>query len=267
MNRTATTSPACDLSNTAARQRLLSRRGEPWFIGDWMRVLMIHLEVDADALQRGVPFALDLHDGRAFVSLVAFTMENLRPRIGGQLGAWLFRPIANHHFLNVRTYVQHAGEPGIYFLAEWLSNPLAVRLGPMTFGLPYRLGHIAYGDSHLTGELHGCVKVGDGGPRLAYRATVPAPIHYAACEMLSLNEWLMERYTAFTCWRNRRRFFRIWHPAWPQGEVAVDLLEDSLLRRNWRWSEDARLMGANYSPGIVGVWMGGSHRVAEAGGR
>jgi len=40
-----------------------------------MRVLMMHFEVDAKALQRDVPYELDLHHGRAFVTLVAFTME------------------------------------------------------------------------------------------------------------------------------------------------------------------------------------------------
>jgi uncharacterized protein YqjF (DUF2071 family) len=56
------------------------------------------------------------------VNLVTFTMENMHPRIGGQLGAWLCRPIAMHDFLNVRTYVRHKGEPGIHFLAEGLSS-------------------------------------------------------------------------------------------------------------------------------------------------
>src|SRR5258706_14540524 len=119
-----------ETASSAARRRILSRRGEPLFLADWMRVLMIHFEVDADALQRDVPYELDLRDGRVFVSLVAFTMENMRSRLGGQLGAWLCRPIATLHFLNVRTYVRHDGESGIHFLAEWLSNRLAVKLGP-----------------------------------------------------------------------------------------------------------------------------------------
>lgn len=130
--------------STLARRRMLTRRGEPLFLADWMRVLMLHFEVDASALQRSVPYEPDLHNGRAFVTLVAFTMENMHPRHGGKLGALLFSPIATHDFLNVRTYVRHHGEPGIHFLAEWLSNWLAVQLGPRTFGLPYRHGRICY---------------------------------------------------------------------------------------------------------------------------
>src|ERR1043166_2573775 len=99
-----------------ARQRLLSVRGEPLFIADLERALMIHYEVDRAQLQRVVPFELDLRDGAAFVSAVAFTLSGMRPRFGGRLAAWLLKPISTHHFLNVRTYVQMNGESGIFFL-------------------------------------------------------------------------------------------------------------------------------------------------------
>ena len=97
------------------RQRILSLPGEPLFFAAWERVLMIHFQVDAAALQRDVPFPLDLLNGQAFVSLVMFTMRGLRPRRGGKLAAWLFRPIATHDFLNVRTYVRQGDEPGFIF--------------------------------------------------------------------------------------------------------------------------------------------------------
>src|SRR5580698_7161725 len=124
----------------AARRRILTARGEPMFYADWLRAMFIHYEVNPEILQAATPFELDLDDGRAYVSLVAFTMRGMRPRIGGRFGAWLFRPIATHEFLNVRAYVKHNGERGIYFLAEWLANPLSVKLGPIAFGLPYRHG-------------------------------------------------------------------------------------------------------------------------------
>src|SRR5437667_631907 len=96
--------------NNAARRRLLSMPGEPLFIADWERVLMLHYEVDPVALQRAAPFEIDLYQGRAFVSLVAFTMRGMRPRFGGRLGAALLKPIATHEFFNVRTYVREGAE-------------------------------------------------------------------------------------------------------------------------------------------------------------
>ena len=95
--------------SAVAWQRMLSRKGEPLFLAAWENALMIHLEVDADELQCAVPFKLDLWDDRAFVSLVAFTMRDMRPRFGGRIAERCFRPIATHHFLNVRAYVRHHG--------------------------------------------------------------------------------------------------------------------------------------------------------------
>jgi uncharacterized protein len=257
----------------AARQRIVSRRGEPLFIADWESILMIHFEVDAGALQREVPFQLDLHNGRAFVSLVAFTMRGMRPRVGGQLAAWLFRPIATHHFLNVRTYVRHRSETGIHFLAEWLSNWVAVQLGPATFSLPYRHGHIAYDHHWRRGQLSGRVEDVAAGAALEYEARLEqlrekalreeadyASI-FAPCEFSSLTEWLMERYTAFNCAHGRKKFFHIWHPPWLQSPIEITIQNDSLITLTWPWFKDAQLLGANFSPGLVGVWMGWPQRM------
>lgn len=221
---------------------------------------MMHFDVDATELQRAVPYQLDLHNGRAFVTLVAFTLEHLRPRRGGKLGGWLFRPIASHDFLNVRTYVQHNGEPGIHFLAEWLSNWLAVQLGPGTFGLPYRQGHIRYQHDWLGGELRGRVADVHTHAVFQYRADPEISAPFATCQRGSLDEWLMERYAAFNSAGGRKRFFRVWHPPWPQLPVKVSLENLSLLEENWPWLQAAQLVGANYSPGLRSIWMGRPHR-------
>ena len=102
---------------------MLSRRGEPLFYANWDNVLFIHYEIEPEELQRCIPYPLDLYHGRAFVSLVAFTMRGMRPRLGGTLGALFFKPIATHHFLNVRTYVRHKGEAGNLFHARMAFEP------------------------------------------------------------------------------------------------------------------------------------------------
>jgi uncharacterized protein YqjF (DUF2071 family) len=139
------------------RERLLSLPGEPLFLADWQRALFIHYEVDAALLQRELPFALDLWHGKAFVSLVAFTMRDMHPRFGGRTAAWLFKPISTHGFLNARTYVKHGDERGIYFITEWLSNRLSVALGPSLYGLPYRFAKLDYSvraKIHPANRLH-----------------------------------------------------------------------------------------------------------------
>lgn len=245
----------------AARRRILGVRGNPLFVCDWLRAVFIHYEVDGATLQREAPFELDLHEGRAYLSLVAFTMRNMRPRFGGRIAASLFRPIATHGFLNVRAYVKYDGETGIYFLAEWLPNRLSLLLGPPIFGLPYRHGIVDYHHEHENGKLSGTVTVPNDSLRLEYSAPIDSHAAFAPCAAGSREEFLMERYTAFTAKGPGRRKFRIWHPPWPQASVEMEIRSDDLLIQTWPWFKDARLVGANYSPGFRDVWMGRPQRL------
>jgi uncharacterized protein YqjF (DUF2071 family) len=250
---------SADLSE-AARRRLLSIPGEPLFLADWLRPVFIHYEVPAAALQHDVPFELDLHDGKAYVSMVAFTMRRMRPFRGGYITEWMLKPIANNAFLNVRTYVRHSGEPGIYFLTEWMNNPISVHLGPVTFGLPYRFGKLNYQHRHEEKILSGNVRETAHGPALDYEATLKNPL-FAPCPADSLHEFLLERYTAFTAHKSTRRFFRIWHEPWKQQPIQIRVTDLRLLEIVWPWFADAKLAAANYSPGARDVWMGRPHRV------
>ena len=244
------------LSDTA-RHRMVAIRGEPMFYARWDRTVFIHYEADPGTLHRDVPFELDLRHGRAFVSLVAFTLLRMRPRIGGKIGEWLLKPIATHEFLNVRTYVRHAGEPGIFFLAEWLNNRASVLLGPRSFGLPYRFGSLDYDHACDGVTLHG--KASAGGRELAYEGTI-GDGGFRPCDLGSLTEFLCERYTAFTQHRKRARFFRVWHSPWPLSPAEIEVNADTLIGTTGAWWQTAEYLGANYSPGVE-VWMGRPHRI------
>jgi len=247
------------------RMRMLAHAGEPLLVADWDRTLMIHYEVDPAALAACVPFPLDLHDGRAYVSLVAFTMSDMHPWLGGRWTARLFRPIATHGFLNVRTYVRVHGEPGIYFLTEFLDNALSVRLGPPLFGLPYHFARTAFRHDWRTGEISGRVSDPRTGATYSYRGLVDADESaYAPASAGSLTEWLMERHTAFTARGKRRRLFRVLHEPWPEAPTVIKVRDDSLLRENRPWFANANLVGANFSPGLHGVWMGRPHCISPA---
>jgi uncharacterized protein YqjF (DUF2071 family) len=241
----------------AARRRMLAIRGEPIFYARWDRAVFIHYAADPAILQRDVPFELDLRDGRAFVSLVAFTLVRMRPRIGGRIGEWLLKPIATHEFLNVRTYVRHAGEPGIFFLAEWLNNRAAVLMGPRSFGLPYRFGQLAYDHACNGDALRGMTKARRN--HLVYEGKTSGE-QFEPCEAESLTEFLLERYTAFTQHRKQTRFFRVWHSPWAQVPAEISVTADTLIASTGAWWQTAELVGANYSPGAE-VWMGRPHRI------
>ncbi|HEV2293012.1 MAG TPA: DUF2071 domain-containing protein [Tepidisphaeraceae bacterium] len=245
----ATTTTHSDL----ARSRL-DADGGPALIADWNPAVFIHYVVDPDVLQPLVPFPLDLHEGRAYVSIVAFVQRRLRPKTGGRIGAWLSRPLATHPFCNVRTYVRVDGEPGIYFLAEWIPNRLAAALGPPLYGLPYRLGELRY---HLAdaGDICGDVIAADG-LRFRFHARgerfmVPEP-----APRDSLTEFLIERYSAFTMRGRTPLRFRIHHEPWRQVPLEVEVEQDSLLGATGNWRRDDCLICGHHSAGLRDVLIG-----------
>src|SRR5438034_274417 len=103
-----------------AQERLLSVKGDPFLFADWERVVFLHFIVAPELLRPFVPrpFELELYEGEACISLVAVTMGRFRPCRPVSLG-WLFRPIKQQHFLNLRTYLRCGGEPGALFLWGW----------------------------------------------------------------------------------------------------------------------------------------------------
>ena len=248
-----------DLSRVA-REKFQENEGAPLFYGDWVSAVFVHLKVDPKPLQREVPYTLDLHDGKAYVSLVAFTMKRLRPRLGGRLSAAAFSPMAEHSFLNVRTYVKHEGERGIYFLLEWVSNQLAVLLGPKTFGLPYHYAKLDYRHDTDAG-IHDRVTCGEH--CLRFEAAVLDDRQPAQCAPGSLDEWLVERYIAFTQRGQTPLYFRVWHHPWQQVPLRVQLTEDQLLRQTCRWYCDAEVsvISGNFTSGVRDVWIGWPRRV------
>ena len=228
--------------------------GEPLLRAGWLNAVMLHWRVPAEVLQPTVPFTLDTHDGEAFVSFVAFALHDLRFRRGGGWTRWLTRPIATHPMLNLRTYVRHRGESGIYFLREWLPNALSRAMGGVCFGLPYRMGELNYEHAALTGC--GCVRAwGRRGGRLAYRYAVEPGCRPRAAVSGSRDAFLLERYTAFTHWIGFERHFRVWHEPWLAQPIDVVLEDADLLQSMGDWARNAVFVGGHRCGSLPDVWM------------
>ena len=236
--------------STAACHRFVEQEGAPWLLGDWDDAVFFHYSIAPATLQPFVPVELDRFSGEAFVSLVAFTMRGMRLARGGKCSAWLCRPMREQRFLNLRTYVRHGAETGIFFLNEWISHWLCAQLGPPLYGLPYRWRRL----NCAAAPTEGRVEARDGATGFAWRLERPARL--AVCEPASVDEFLLERYTAFTGRGSTRRFFRIWHAPWPQARVEVVRLDETLPASAAPWWPDARFLQAHHSPGARDIWMG-----------
>ncbi len=252
-------------ASDAARRRLLSVKGDPFLLADWERALFMHFVLAPEVLRPYVPepFELELHEGRACVSVVALTMRRFRACRRAAL-AWLLRPVAQQRFLNVRTYVRWRDEPGALFLWGWLSKPFRVGLPGAMFGLPYAFASLDYDHQLESGLLRGVARVEACSHRFAYRAAIDRKTAFQPCPAGSLAEFAMERYTGFFCRGGPRRVFRAWHPPWLQAAIELEFEEDSLLRARFPWFKEARLAASNFAPGFERVWLGRAHRLERA---
>jgi uncharacterized protein YqjF (DUF2071 family) len=236
----------------------------PYLLADWGPVLFVHYAVEPERLQPSVPFPLDLREEKAYVSAVAFVQGNMRLARWPGMTRRLMRWLSNHPFLNLRTYVRVGTEPGIFFLAEWIPNRLDCLLGPAIYGLPYRHAKVGYDVDKDTWSARVSSREG----AFACDAHWSGDRAAMGVSAGSIDEFLVERYTAFTMHRGVRRRFRIHHAPWPVTEARVDVMDDSLVRGERAWWSSAVHVGAHYTRGVSDVWIGRPTRLRmESTGR
>jgi len=102
------------------------------FYQEWNDALFLHWEVNPKVVSSCLPdnLELDLFEGMAWISLVIFTMNNVRPRFLPPLPF-----LSDFHEINLRTYVKHNG--GVYFLSIDAGKYLASVIARKLSGLPY----------------------------------------------------------------------------------------------------------------------------------
>ena len=101
----------------------------------WRDLLFLHWEVPLDVILPTLPPGLepDTFGGRAFLGIVPFRMEGVRPAFLPALPG-----ISDFPELNLRTYVRdRAGVPGVWFYSLDAGGRLAVAIARTFFHLPY----------------------------------------------------------------------------------------------------------------------------------
>jgi uncharacterized protein len=205
------TMPQTTPGTSAAGQRWLWSQG-------WRDLLFAHWEVSAAALRPFIPdrLEIDTWEGTARVSVVAFRLDRVRRR--WLPPAW---PTAAFPELNLRTYVCHRGQPGIYFLSihagRWLANCLARSFTP----LPYVYSPIRF--HHLAGSR----RFDCASPGFAAEWSPEGPAVEARPG--SLDRWLLERYALYVE-DVRGTFFRtdVEHAPWVVRRARLTIDTGSL---------------------------------------
>lgn len=100
----------------------------------WSQMLLLHWPFSLKAVRPLVPdeLELDSFDGKAWISILPYRVRGVRPIVAPSI-PWFSTFLQ----LDVRTYVLHQGEPGVFFFSLDASNPVAVWLARTVFRLPY----------------------------------------------------------------------------------------------------------------------------------
>jgi Uncharacterized conserved protein (COG2071) len=118
---------------------------------DLRHLLLATWPVEPAAVARALPpgLAPATVEGESLVSLVSFRC------LGGRIGRLPVLPFSQ---LNVRLYVEHEGEPAVFFLRSLVT---AGGLGGFLLGAPYRLAWLRVREGHVSAP--------GAGVRLRYR--------------------------------------------------------------------------------------------------
>ena len=109
-------------------------KGNWKYYQEWNRALFLHWVIPFELLRRCVPsnLNLDTFEGNCYISLVAFTMEKIRPKYLPSI-----RCISNFDEINVRTYIDNDNKQPLYEFILILNPSLnANDIANEHFGLP-----------------------------------------------------------------------------------------------------------------------------------
>lgn len=107
----------------------------PWIMTQtWHDLAFFHYAIEPAVLRALVPdvLTLDLYQGHAWLTVLPFRMDHVRPP-----GIPSVPVISSFPELNVRTYVTYRDKPGIYFFSLDAGNLSAVWGARLFYRLPY----------------------------------------------------------------------------------------------------------------------------------
>lgn len=199
--------------------------GQPLMHQSWGKLLFMHWRVDERLLPPLIPrhLEIDTFDGSAWIGFVPFTMWDIRafppyvPPVPG-LNAM--------HELNVRTYVHHAGVPGVWFFSLDCNSAAAVFGARAFYYLPYYNATIELEQRDTTIDY---ISNRTDDPPAAFRASwqIGEPLPTSTPDSLAF--FLTERYCLFSEHKGEIYRSRIHHNPWPLRKATLNSYTSTMI--------------------------------------
>ena len=205
----------------------------------WRELLFLHWEVDPEMLRKRLPdgLHLDLFEEKAYLGIVPFFMERVRPK-GLPCVPWL----SDFLELNVRTYVHDdQGRPGVWFFSLDCNQPIAVEIARKLFHLPYQHARMSADEQyrcHRKGEAEAAEYSYRGNETL--KTAAPGTLEF----------FLLERYLLFSQRKNGKLYCgQVNHKRYQFCEAQVEKWSDAPMK--WEGFEvEGKPVSQLYSPGV-----------------
>ena len=239
------------------REILNTTKHRPWkipaeswkFYQEWNNAIFLHWQVELKELKKFVPkeLEIDLFKGKPWVSVVAFTMEKIRPK-----NLPSFPPISDFDEINIRTYVKSNNKTGVYFLSIEGGTKLSCKVARGISELPYRYSKI----KRTENQYIACNS--EFNDKLEVEFSIGKEIK----EKSELDKWLTERYALFQDTVKSINEYEIHHSEWPINKLDIKKLELDYPRFNKLINQNPDKI--QYSDGVkVIAW--GKHTTDKTG--
>lgn len=203
---------------------------------EWNHAIFLHFPVSYTELAALVPagLTLDHFEGQYYVSLVAFTMEAIRPRSLPPLSF-----LSDFHEINVRTYIEQDGKKGVYFLNIEAEKQLSAWVARSLSGLPYETAQIHRSEGRYQSR----------NPGKGYKLDVHFERTGSMTQKSPLDIWLTERYCLYMHQGPHIYRYDIHHAAWELEHIQIQQADISyiigdLQLQTGQWKD------AHYSKGV-----------------
>ena len=210
---------------------------KPWvYYQEWNEAVFLHFEIPFELLRKHVPerLALDSFDGAYFISVVAFTMQKIRPRYLPSLSF-----VSDFHEINVRTYVEKEGKKGVYFINIEAEKTFAVWVARMLSGLPYEKSDMQRKEGYYRSQH----------PAKNFTFEIDFKVGSPIVEKKAFDCWVTERYCLYLDLNDKLYRYEIHHKEW-------ELCQLHLQKVNIRYDlgnmvlEENKIHSMQYSKGV-----------------
>lgn len=184
-------------------------RGNWVYYQEWNRALFLHWTVPFELLRECVPSNLniDTFDGNCYISLVAFTMEKIRPKFFPSIAY-----ISDFDEINVRTYIDNDNKKGVYFLNIEAGKSLSTFIAKTLSGLPYENSNINRTDKIYKSK----------NSKKGFSLHTEFNVGQVLKDKTELDKWLTERYCLYLDKDNEFYRYDIHHKEWELKNVNIN---------------------------------------------